>query len=121
MTPSVVARTLTGYSAYDAPPPLQEAFCRGDSNREQLAKDAEGKQFADQKQLMDDRNTLLIGAGARAGPPPGPIPDAELNSAIVSRASGFLTPYWRVDDGRRIITAAMVIYQRRQRRCRRSR
>ena len=119
MTPSVVARALTGYSAYDGLLPIvQEAFCRGVIHiREQLAKDAEGKQFADQKQLMDDRNTLLS-ALARVQ---DLLPAQSLtltNSASVSRASGLLTPY--SSTGWRIITAAMVIYQRRQRRCRRS-
>ena len=80
MTPSVVAKTLTGYSAYDVcSRVVQDAFCRGVIRiREMLAKDAEEKQFRDQEQLVGDRDTLLAALRRVRDVLPAPDPDRGL-------------------------------------------
>jgi hypothetical protein len=82
VTPSVVARTLTGYSAYEGlSPAVREDFCCGVIRiREMLARDAEEKQFCDQEQLVGDRDTLLAALPRVRDVLPAPDPDRGLKS-----------------------------------------
>jgi hypothetical protein len=85
MKPRVVARALTGYTAYDGlPSAVQEAFCRGVIRiRERLAKDEESKQYADQEQLMHHSNTLLATLPRVQDVLPAPDPDSDLKGLRV--------------------------------------